>query len=125
MKIAIAALFCMLLAAPAFGQQVEEKPDYFMRAGFVSLAALTAADIDLSRSAMSKGAKEVNPVFDDLPPGAFGLVNGALNGAAGLIAYKVHKSGKKRTARIMMAIFLITKTAVVAHNYRVDQRQGK
>jgi hypothetical protein len=122
MRALLAALF-VLFATVASAQEVKEKPDYFMRAGFVSLAALTAADIDLSRSAMSKGAVEANPLYSNLPPGAFGLVNGATNGVAGLIAYKVHKSGKRKTARAMMAIFLVAKTAVVIHNYRVDQRQ--
>ncbi len=55
-------------------------------------------------------------------PGGIGLVNGAISGTVGLAVYRLHKSGRTRTARWVLWTLNAAKVAVVAWNYRQIQR---
>ena len=117
MKKTIATIILAFIATPLWAQEAESKPDRFMQFGYITLTGLTAADIDLSRKVMDSGGREVMPVYRKLGPGAFGFVNGAMNGAVGVAVYKIHKKQPK-AGRWMMAGLLAAKGWVVWHNYR-------
>lgn len=91
-----------------------------MKSGYVGLAALTTADMSLTGYALGKGFTEANPLYKPLAdsPLALGLVNGAVSGTIGLLAYKLHKS-RPTLAKAFLWTMTGLKAVVVVHNYRV------
>ncbi len=107
-----AAVFLML-AAPV-------RADTFMKVGYVSLAAVSMADLELTGRGLERGLKESNPLLKPFAgsPGAAGLVSGALSAGIGIGAYRLDKDGKKKQARILLFAWTALRAVVVVHNIR-------
>jgi hypothetical protein len=111
-------------AAPVCAQDEKPAPDPWMRAGFVSLAAVSLADIDSTARALERGLVERNHLYKPFTdtPAVLGLVNGAISGAVGLGAYSLHKRGHRKEARLIVWTWTAIKAAVVIWN--VKQLKG-
>jgi hypothetical protein len=132
MKIVCALI--VLLLVPSVANAQETKPDYFMRAGYVTLSAVSFSDIEttgraLERPGMSESNWFLKPFADT--PGMVGLVNGGLSAGVGLAAYRIHKSGREsgnprkvRFARALIWTWTIARGVVVIHNVR-ELRKNK
>jgi hypothetical protein len=115
-------LLCLFLPSLAFAQA--STPDPWMRAGYVSLAAVSFADVDSTARALERGLVEKNPLYKPFTdkPAVLGLVNGAISGAVGLGAYSLHKRGHRKEARVIVWTWTAIKAAVVIWN--VKQLKG-
>lgn len=96
------------------------QPDHVLRVGAVSLAALTVAEIEVTRAVLERGGREVNPLYKpfEQKPGVLGLVNGAITGGVGLIAVELNRRGAKKEARYLVWGMVALKAFVFAHNLR-------
>ena len=99
---------------------LQQPADWSMRAGYVSLAALASADMVLTGAALERGFEERNPLLKPFAenPVSLGLAKGALTAGAGLVAYSLHKKGKRREARIFLWTMNLVTALVVIHNFR-------
>ena len=113
-------LFVLVFVLSASVAQAQEKPDWMMRAGYVSLAAVSMADIETTGRALELGLKEQNPIYKPFVsnPGMVGIVNGSITGAIGVAAHSLHKKGKKKEARIIVWSWTAVRAFVVFHNIR-------
>ncbi len=117
LRLTIVTILAVLWAVPV---RAQDKPDHFMRAGYVSLTAVSFADIETTGRALERGLLERNPILQPFTgtPGAVGLVSGGLSAGVGLGAYQLHRKGKRTQARILIWTWTIVRGAVVIHNVR-------
>lgn len=101
-------------------QEEQGKRDNVLRSGAVILAALTVAEIEVTRAVIERGGRELNVIYKPFEdkPGVLGLVNGAVTGGMGLVALELNRRGKKTEARIFLWTMNVAKAVVFAHNLR-------
>lgn len=109
-----------MLGRPAPLQEEQGKRDYVLRTGAVFLAALTVAEIEVTRAVLERGGRELNAIYKPFQdkPGVLGLVNGAITGGLGIVALELNRRGKKTEARIFVWTMIAAKAVVFAHNLR-------
>lgn len=113
----------LFFTTPLFAQDSVQKPDFTMRAGYFTLAGLTAMDVDLSRDAINHGAREINFMYRwaEDKPGLLGASIGVSSAAVGLASYKLHKDGHKKLARWVLWTSNVVKGVIVYHNWKVSR----
>lgn len=119
-KIVAALLLSCFLAAPVAAQE-QQKTDWGIGAAYISLAAVTVADIDTTGRAIERGLVEKNPLYKPFSdkPGMLGLVNGAVTGGVSLATHHfLFKKGKKKEAKIVIWAWTAVRAAVVVHNIK-------
>lgn len=97
-----------------------EPADWSFRLGLVTLAAVTASDLETTGRALERGLQERNPILKPFADsyGLAGLVSGAISGGVALGAYQLHRKGKRTEARIVVWTWAAIRAAVVVHNVR-------
>lgn len=129
MKFIIMLVFVALVVPVrnAHCQELEQKRDFVMRAGFVTLAGFTAADVDATRYAIEHGAHEKNRMYHwaENKPGALGFAIGSTSALTGIAAYQLHKNGHEKLARVFLWTMNGIKGGVVAWNYRQGREAAR
>lgn len=119
MRTLIATLLALTLFSTPVAAQQKQKTDWGMGAAYVSLAAVTVADIDTTARALERGYVEQNPLLKPLTtkPGMVGLVNGAMTGGISLAAHHfLFKKGHKWQAKVVIWSWVAIRGAAAYHN---------
>ncbi|HXG69519.1 MAG TPA: hypothetical protein VNJ04_02790 [Gemmatimonadaceae bacterium] len=100
----------------------------WLKAGILTMGAIAGADVATTAQAAERGGfYEVNPVFRPLfkQPALLGFANGALSAGIIYTVVKWHRSEttwKRRTAQVLIPVWIVFRGSVVASNIRVLRR---